>query len=122
MILLLISRGTQTPTGRTATELFEDTHSGLRKDAEKALKSMNSGLLLVSALIGTVNYAAVFTLPGGFDSNSNRDSRDYGRPGPVWYGQRARPTPFLVVHWRCPVCRLFIAGGDGRDPAVQVHE
>ncbi|XP_058215091.1 uncharacterized protein LOC131326353 [Rhododendron vialii] len=68
--------------GKTATELFEDTHSGLRKDAEEALKSMNGGLLLVSALIGTVNYAAVFTLPGGFDSN--RDSRGSGRP--VLYG------------------------------------
>ncbi|KAF7142837.1 hypothetical protein RHSIM_Rhsim05G0188900 [Rhododendron simsii] len=63
--------------GKTATELFEDTHSGLRKDAEEALKSMNGSLLLVSALIGTVNYAAVFTLPGGFNS-------DRGRP--VLYG------------------------------------
>ncbi|KAG5550145.1 hypothetical protein RHGRI_015187 [Rhododendron griersonianum] len=70
--------------GKTATELFEDTHSRLRKDAEEALKSMNGSLLLVSALIGTVNYASVFTLPGGFDSNSNRDSRDYGCP--VLYG------------------------------------
>ncbi|XP_058215092.1 uncharacterized protein LOC131326354 isoform X1 [Rhododendron vialii] len=68
--------------GKTATELFEDNHSRLRKDAEEALKSMNNSLLLVSALIGTVNYAAVFTLPGGFDSN--RDSRGPGRP--VLYG------------------------------------
>ncbi|KAE9447821.1 hypothetical protein C3L33_20279, partial [Rhododendron williamsianum] len=68
--------------GKTATELFEDTHSGLRKDAEEALKSMNGSLLLVSALIGTVNYAAVFTLPGGFDSD--RASRGCGRP--VLYG------------------------------------
>ncbi|XP_058216988.1 uncharacterized protein LOC131327880 [Rhododendron vialii] len=67
---------------KMATELFEDAHSGLRKDAEEALKSMNSGLLLVSALISTINYAAVFALPGGFDSN--RDSRGSGRP--VLYG------------------------------------
>ncbi|KAG5550146.1 hypothetical protein RHGRI_015189 [Rhododendron griersonianum] len=68
--------------GKTATELFEDTHSGLRKDAEEALKSMNGSLLLVSALIGTVNYAAVFTLPGGFDSD--KASQGCGRP--VLYG------------------------------------
>ncbi|KAG5550144.1 hypothetical protein RHGRI_015186 [Rhododendron griersonianum] len=80
--------------GKTATELFEDTHSGLRKDAEEALKSMNGSLLLVSALIGTVNYAAVFTLPGGF--NSNRDSRDYGRP--VLYGT-GKEQDLLLFLW-----------------------
>ncbi|KAG5550158.1 hypothetical protein RHGRI_015196 [Rhododendron griersonianum] len=79
--------------GKTATELFEDTHSGLRKDAEEALKSMNGSLLLVSALIGTVNYAAVFTLPGGFDSN--RDSRDPGRPALCGTGKERDLLLFL---------------------------
>ncbi|XP_028055328.1 uncharacterized protein LOC114259515 isoform X2 [Camellia sinensis] len=35
--------------------------------AEKAVKDINSCLMLVSTLIGTVNYAALFTIPGGFD-------------------------------------------------------
>ncbi|KAE9447812.1 hypothetical protein C3L33_20281, partial [Rhododendron williamsianum] len=82
---------------------------------------MNGSLLLVSALIGTVNYAAVFTLPGGF--YSNRDSQDYGRPVLYGTGKERDLILFLhVVHWHRPVCRLFIAGGDGRDPAVQVRK
>ncbi|XP_058216991.1 uncharacterized protein LOC131327884 [Rhododendron vialii] len=68
--------------GKMATELFEDTHSSLQKDAAKALKSMNDGMFVVSALFGTVNYAAVFTLPGGFDTN--RDS-PWGSGLPVLY-------------------------------------
>ncbi|XP_057486994.1 uncharacterized protein LOC130773076 [Actinidia eriantha] len=56
-------------TGKTASEIFEENHSDLRQNAEKALKDMNSGLLLTSALIGTVNYAAVFTIPGGIDQD-----------------------------------------------------
>ena len=32
---------------------------------------MNSGLMLTSALIGTVNYAAVFTIPGGINQDPN---------------------------------------------------
>ncbi|KAI8556571.1 hypothetical protein RHMOL_Rhmol05G0264200 [Rhododendron molle] len=79
--------------GKTATELFEDTQSGLRKDAEEALKSMNGSLLLVSALIGTVNYAAVFTLPGGF--YSDRDSQDYGRPALYGTGKERDLLLFL---------------------------
>ncbi|XP_058215095.1 uncharacterized protein LOC131326356 [Rhododendron vialii] len=79
--------------GKTATELFEDTHSGLRKDAEEALKSMNGSLLLVSALIGTVNYAAVFTLPGGY--NSGRDSRDSSRPALYGTGKERDLLLFL---------------------------
>ncbi|XP_057489595.1 uncharacterized protein LOC130775498 [Actinidia eriantha] len=56
-------------TGKTASEIFEENHSDLRQNAEKALKDMNSGLMLTSALIGTVNYAAVFTIPGGIDQD-----------------------------------------------------
>ncbi|KAE9447810.1 hypothetical protein C3L33_20283, partial [Rhododendron williamsianum] len=64
--------------GKTATELFEDTHFDLRNDAENALKSMNGGLFVVAALIGTVNFAAGFTPPGGF--NNDRDSLGFGLP------------------------------------------
>ncbi|XP_058216989.1 uncharacterized protein LOC131327881 [Rhododendron vialii] len=67
---------------KMATELFEVTHSSLQKDAAKALKSMNDGMFVVSALFGTVNYAAIFTLPGGFDTNRNKQ----GSGMPVLYG------------------------------------
>ncbi|KAE9447814.1 hypothetical protein C3L33_20285, partial [Rhododendron williamsianum] len=44
---------------------------------------MNEGMFVVSALFCAVNYAAVFTLPGGFDTN--RDS-PWGSGLPVLYG------------------------------------
>ncbi|KAI8556576.1 hypothetical protein RHMOL_Rhmol05G0264700 [Rhododendron molle] len=43
---------------------------------------MNDGMFVVSALFGAVNYAAVFTVPGGFDTD--RDSPGSGLP--VLYG------------------------------------
>ncbi|KAI8029190.1 hypothetical protein LOK49_LG01G02208 [Camellia lanceoleosa] len=56
--------------GKTAQEVFEKNHNEMRKEAEKAAKDMNSGLMLVSTIIGSVNYAALFTLPGGLDQIS----------------------------------------------------
>ncbi|XP_057487079.1 uncharacterized protein LOC130773145 isoform X2 [Actinidia eriantha] len=64
--------------GKTASEIFEENHSDLRENAEKALKDMNSSLMLTSALIGTVNYAAVFTIPGGIDQD--RKSPYFSQP------------------------------------------
>ncbi|XP_052176636.1 uncharacterized protein LOC127790942 [Diospyros lotus] len=64
--------------GKTASELFQENHVSLRENAEKALKDMNSGLMLVSTLIGTVNYATLFTIPGGFVDDNN--SASFGRP------------------------------------------
>ncbi|KAL7170532.1 hypothetical protein ACSBR2_035410 [Camellia fascicularis] len=64
--------------GMTAKELFEINHIDLRDNAEKAFKDMNNGLMLVTALIGTVNYAALFTLPGGYDQDNQ--SKTYGEP------------------------------------------
>ncbi|GMP25880.1 hypothetical protein CsSME_00002538 [Camellia sinensis var. sinensis] len=56
--------------GKTAQEVFEKNHIEMRKEAEKAAKDMNSGLMLVSTIIGSVNYAALFTPPGGLDQIS----------------------------------------------------
>ncbi|KAL7230597.1 hypothetical protein ACSBR2_008962 [Camellia fascicularis] len=56
--------------GKTAQEVFEKKHNEMRKEAEKAAKDMNSGLMLVSTIIGSVNYAALFTLLGGLDQIS----------------------------------------------------
>ncbi|KAI8549790.1 hypothetical protein RHMOL_Rhmol06G0052800 [Rhododendron molle] len=50
----------------TAIEVFAKEHSEIREKAEKAVKDVNSGLMLIVALIGTVNYAALFTPPGGY--------------------------------------------------------
>ncbi|KAI8549824.1 hypothetical protein RHMOL_Rhmol06G0055400 [Rhododendron molle] len=52
--------------GETAKEVFEKEHSEIREKAEKTVKDMNNSLMLIVALIGTVNYAALFTPPGGY--------------------------------------------------------
>ncbi|XP_057489673.1 uncharacterized protein LOC130775564 isoform X2 [Actinidia eriantha] len=64
--------------GKTASEIFEENHSDLRENAKKELKDMNNGLMLTSALIGTVNYAAIFTIPGGIDQD--RKSPYFSQP------------------------------------------
>ncbi|GFY84653.1 hypothetical protein Acr_03g0014270 [Actinidia rufa] len=68
----------QNTAGKTPNEIFEENHSDLRVKAEKALKDMNNGLMLFSALIGTVNYAAIFTIPGGIDQD--RKSTNFSHP------------------------------------------
>ncbi|XP_052174758.1 uncharacterized protein LOC127789799 isoform X1 [Diospyros lotus] len=65
--------------GKTPGELFQENHVILREKAEKALKDMNTGLMLVSTLIGTVNYATLFTIPGGYNDDT-KDGKSFGRP------------------------------------------
>ncbi|KAF7141913.1 hypothetical protein RHSIM_Rhsim06G0043800 [Rhododendron simsii] len=62
--------------GETATEVFEKEHLEIREKAEKTIKDMNNGLMLIVALIGTVNYAALFTPPGGY--RQSEDDPRYG--------------------------------------------
>ncbi|KAL7194630.1 hypothetical protein ACSBR1_034958 [Camellia fascicularis] len=62
--------------GITAKELFEENHK-LRDKAEEAFKHMNNSLMLVTTLIGTINYTALFTLPGGYDQENT--SKTYGQ-------------------------------------------
>ncbi|KAI8558663.1 hypothetical protein RHMOL_Rhmol04G0114200 [Rhododendron molle] len=56
--------------GKSAEELFEENHSALREQAENAAKHVSNNLIVVAILIGTINFAALFTLPGGFDQNT----------------------------------------------------
>ncbi|GMP67245.1 hypothetical protein CsSME_00027300 [Camellia sinensis var. sinensis] len=55
--------------GKTPKELFEEEREDMINKAEKVVKDINCCLMLVSTLIGTVNYAALFTVPGGFDQD-----------------------------------------------------
>ncbi|XP_009621919.1 uncharacterized protein LOC107789043 [Nicotiana tabacum] len=54
----------------TATELFEIKHSEVCKEAEKSIRELAGSILILATLLCTVNFAAVFTVPGGFDQNS----------------------------------------------------
>ncbi|XP_028061081.1 uncharacterized protein LOC114264597 [Camellia sinensis] len=55
--------------GKTPKELFEEEREDMINKAEKVVKDINCCLMLVSTLIGMVNYAALFTVPGGFDQD-----------------------------------------------------
>ncbi|XP_060168880.1 uncharacterized protein LOC132599566 [Lycium barbarum] len=56
--------------GLTAKELFERTHSGVRKEAEKTIRDLRNSVLILATLLSTINFAAVFTVPGGFDEKT----------------------------------------------------
>ncbi|KAK1357367.1 hypothetical protein POM88_050623 [Heracleum sosnowskyi] len=53
--------------GMTATELFVTRTKTQREDAGKAMKDMNGSLMVVAALIGTISFAALFTVPGSYN-------------------------------------------------------
>ncbi|WOG81584.1 hypothetical protein DCAR_0100735 [Daucus carota subsp. sativus] len=55
--------------GNTAEDLSLKDYKNKRQAAEKAVKEMNQGLMVVAALIATVSFTAVFTAPGGFDQS-----------------------------------------------------
>ncbi|XP_060168881.1 uncharacterized protein LOC132599568 [Lycium barbarum] len=56
--------------GLTAKELFERNHSGLRKEAEKTIRDLGNSVFILATLLSTINFAAVFTVPGGFDEKT----------------------------------------------------
>ncbi|KAK4368295.1 hypothetical protein RND71_012087 [Anisodus tanguticus] len=56
--------------GRTPRMLFTEEHKELVKEGEKWMKETASSCMLVAALITTVMFAAIFTVPGG----SNNDT------------------------------------------------
>ncbi|XP_075113007.1 uncharacterized protein LOC107796168 isoform X2 [Nicotiana tabacum] len=56
--------------GVTAEELFEENHLHIRKEAEDAIRNLANSALILATLLCTVNFAAIFTLPGGFDQKT----------------------------------------------------
>ncbi|KAG5543375.1 hypothetical protein RHGRI_016190 [Rhododendron griersonianum] len=85
--------------GKTAKEVFVKEHSEIREKAEKAVKDMNNGLMLIVALIGTVNFAALFTPPGGY-----RQSEGEGLP--VFLTDDMR---MYYLHIFCGLLAAFVA-------------
>nr|GLL43060.1 uncharacterized protein LOC109192929 [Ipomoea trifida] len=57
-------------TQKTATEVFEEEHETLRKDAETTIRDLANYALVLATLLATINFAAVFTVPGGFDPDN----------------------------------------------------
>lgn len=56
--------------GVTAKELFETNHLHIRKEAEDAIRNLANSALILATLLCTVNFAAIFTIPGGFDQET----------------------------------------------------
>ncbi|KAH7844849.1 hypothetical protein Vadar_032351 [Vaccinium darrowii] len=58
--------------GKSAKELFEENHSALRRQAENAAKNLSTNGVVLTTLLATINFAALFTLPGGFDGQTGQ--------------------------------------------------
>ncbi|XP_010490989.1 PREDICTED: ankyrin repeat-containing protein NPR4-like isoform X5 [Camelina sativa] len=54
----------------TPIEIFRKEHEAMRLEAEKWMKDTAMSCSFVAALIVTVTFAAIFTVPGGTDDNS----------------------------------------------------
>ncbi|XP_075667193.1 uncharacterized protein LOC142636780 isoform X3 [Castanea sativa] len=68
--------------GKTADELFQDTHADLLHQAQKWIKETSQSCSTVSVLVATVVFAAAYTVPGGNDAS--------GRPNFI-------DSPFFVL-------------------------
>ena len=54
----------------TPRELFTENHKDMRKDGEQWMKDTATSCTVVGALIITIMFAAIFTVPGGNDENN----------------------------------------------------
>ncbi|XP_027097106.1 uncharacterized protein [Coffea arabica] len=83
----------QNSDGKTAKQVFETNHASLREKAEKTVRSLANSVLIVSVLIGTINFAAIFTVPGGFDQKTGEA---------IFLNNR---------HWEFGLLMFYLAGG-----------
>ena len=65
--------------GQTARELFTESHKELVKEGEKWVKETSSSCTLVGALIVTIMFAAVITVPGGNNQDSGLPTFLHGK-------------------------------------------
>ncbi|XP_059669123.1 ankyrin repeat-containing protein ITN1-like [Cornus florida] len=56
---------------KTPAMIFSETHEDLMKEGEKWLKDTTNSCTIVAALIVTIVFAAVITVPGGSDGKSD---------------------------------------------------
>ncbi|XP_038895418.1 ankyrin repeat-containing protein ITN1-like [Benincasa hispida] len=56
-------------------ELFTQEHKGLVEEGEKWMKKTANSCMLVATLITTVVFAAIFTVPGGYNNDNNINNR-----------------------------------------------
>ncbi|KAF5931286.1 hypothetical protein HYC85_032159 [Camellia sinensis] len=63
-------REIQNKDGETAHALFASEHQKLRIEGEKWMKEASTSCTVVAALIATVMFTAIFTVPGGYDGTT----------------------------------------------------
>ncbi|XP_027074121.1 uncharacterized protein [Coffea arabica] len=78
---------------KTAKQVFETNHASLRENAERTVRDLANTVLIVSVLIGTINFAAIFTVPGGFDQTTGE---------PIFLKNR---------RWEFGLLMFYLAGG-----------
>ncbi|CDP05501.1 unnamed protein product [Coffea canephora] len=83
----------QNSDGKTARQVFETNHASLRENAERTVRELANAVLIVSTLIGTINFAAIFTVPGGFDQKTGEA---------IFLSNR---------HWEFGLLMFYLAGG-----------
>ncbi|KAI3880649.1 hypothetical protein MKW92_005490 [Papaver armeniacum] len=57
--------------GDTARNIFDEEHKDLLKKGEDWMKDTSGSCMIVAALVATVAFAAIFTVPGGYISESH---------------------------------------------------
>ncbi|XP_042510994.1 protein ACCELERATED CELL DEATH 6-like isoform X2 [Macadamia integrifolia] len=60
----------QNSNGKTADELFNDTHKSLLETSVQNVKEDSENSIFISTLIATINFTASFAVPGGYDQDS----------------------------------------------------
>ncbi|GKD24152.1 ankyrin repeat-containing protein, partial [Tanacetum coccineum] len=65
-----LSRKTMNNDGKTPQELFTEMHTDLVSRGEKWMKDTAAQCMVVATLIATIVFAAVFTLPGGYNQST----------------------------------------------------
>ncbi|XP_043694902.1 uncharacterized protein LOC122645647 [Telopea speciosissima] len=56
--------------GKTADELFKDTHKSLLESSSYKVQEISENSMLISTLIAAINFTAAFAVPGGYDQES----------------------------------------------------
>ncbi|XP_059315349.1 protein ACCELERATED CELL DEATH 6-like isoform X2 [Lycium ferocissimum] len=70
--------------GKTANELFDKKHSEVCKEAQRYIKDLAGAALILSTLLCTINFAAVFTVPGGFNEKTGIPILLYREHSDLW--------------------------------------
>ncbi|XP_052203864.1 protein ACCELERATED CELL DEATH 6-like [Diospyros lotus] len=65
-------REKQNNAGKTSRSLFTSQHKRMRKEGEKWMKETSTSCTVVAALVATVMFTAIFSVPGGFDEKTGK--------------------------------------------------